>query len=54
MKKIKQSKVYQCPECKFLYQEKKWAKKCQDWCKKYHTCNIGITSHAVMKGGEKK
>jgi len=41
-------KVYQCEECKFIYKEKKWAEKCQKWCKKNHSCNIEIIKNAVI------
>ena len=39
-------KLYQCPECKLWYEDKKWAEKCEAWCKEHHTCNIEIISHA--------
>ncbi len=44
---------YKCPECRFLYKEKKWAEKCEAWCRMYRSCNLEITKHAVKKGGEK-
>jgi len=40
-------KLYQCEECGFNYLEKSWAEKCQDWCKKHHSCSLEITKHAV-------
>lgn len=44
----KQVKTYsQCPECGLFYEEKKWANKCQAWCKEHKSCNLEITSHAV-------
>ena len=46
--KIKNNKKYYiCEECSFAYNDKKWAQKCQNWCKKYNSCNIEITKHAV-------
>lgn len=36
-----------CPECNFAYKGKETAAKCEEWCKKYHSCNIEITKHAV-------
>jgi len=39
---------YACPICKFKYEEKVWAEKCQNWCKEHHSCNIEITKHAVQ------
>lgn len=40
-------KLYKCPECKLEYKEKEWAEKCKAWCKKYKSCNLEITKHAV-------
>ncbi len=40
---------YICEECNFAYKDKEWAKKCEAWCKKYHSCNIDITKHAVQE-----
>lgn len=47
--KNRDKKIYQCEECKLLYNEKKWAEKCEEWCKKYHTCNITITRHRIKE-----
>lgn len=41
---------YQCEICKFYYKEKKWAGKCEDWCKKYKSCNLEISKHALKRG----
>ena len=38
---------YQCEECEFYYKDKKWAKKCEDFCKKHKSCSIEITKHTV-------
>ncbi len=51
VKKIKESR-YQCEECKFIYSDKKWAEKCERWCKKHHSCNLEITKHAVKNGNK--
>lgn len=40
-------KYYICEACGFIYKEKEWAEKCQEWCNKYNSCNIEITKHAV-------
>lgn len=40
-------KYYICEECNFAYKDKKIASKCEDWCNKYHSCNIEITQYAV-------
>lgn len=39
---------YQCGICKFYYESKELAEKCQTWCKEHHSCNIEITKHAVQ------
>jgi len=38
---------YQCEECGFIYKEKSWAQKCENFCKKYKSCSIEITKHSV-------
>jgi hypothetical protein len=45
--KINDKIYYQCDICKFYYNEKKWAEKCQEWCSKNNSCNVEITKHAV-------
>lgn len=45
--KIKGNEYYQCEICKFYYKERSLAEKCQEWCSKYHSCNVDITKHAV-------
>jgi len=35
-----------CPECGLKYADKKWAEKCEAWCKTHHSCNLEITAHA--------
>lgn len=40
-------KFFQCKTCKLKYKEKKWAKKCHDWCKIHKSCNLEITKHAI-------
>ena len=48
VKKIdkKGEEYYQCEECKLIYKERKWAEKCENWCKKNKSCNLKITKHA--------
>ncbi len=41
------NKMYKCNECRLGYKEKKWAEKCEAWCKKHKSCNLGITSHSL-------
>jgi len=44
---IHKSKFYECSICGLKYKERKWAKKCEEWCRKYKSCNLEITKHAV-------
>ena len=37
--------LYVCEECGFVYQEREWAEKCQDWCREHQSCNLEITQH---------
>jgi len=48
-KKEREKRLYQCPECGLWYREKKWAKKCENWCKKHKSCNLEIIKHAIKK-----
>ena len=43
---------YQCEECEFYYKEKEWAQKCDDFCKKYKSCSVELTKHAVNPKGK--
>ena len=49
VKKVTKNKKtnYVCAECNFAYKDKKIAAKCENWCRKHHSCNIEITKHAV-------
>ena len=40
-------KLYQCPECKLWYEDKRWEEKCETWCKEHKSCNLEIISHSV-------
>ena len=52
---INRKKTYQCDDCFLVYFDKKFAKKCEEWCRKHKSCNLMITKHSVnkyaMKGG---
>jgi len=39
--------VFKCEECNFYYVEEEWAKKCEEFCRKYKSCSLEITKHAV-------
>ena len=43
--------TYKCPECDHYYLDRKTAKKCAAFCKKYKACNMEITKHAVKIQG---
>ena len=43
----KDKKYFVCEECGFLYKDKKWAQKCENFCKKHKSCSIEITKHSV-------
>jgi len=50
---IKDEKVlYECIECHLKYEDKKWAQKCEEWCKKTSSCNLDIIKHAVQSKKE--
>ena len=38
---------YECDECHYIYKEKIWAERCENWCKKYKSCNLKITKNAI-------
>ncbi|MBR9704588.1 hypothetical protein GOV12_04195 [Candidatus Pacearchaeota archaeon] len=40
---------YYCEDCKLIYESKKWAMKCEEWCKDNKSCNIEITHHSLKK-----
>ena len=48
-KKITKNKkiYYVCDECNFAYKNKEIAEKCENWCRKHHSCNTEITKYAV-------
>ncbi|MBI5158588.1 hypothetical protein HY992_00530 [Candidatus Micrarchaeota archaeon] len=38
--------LYSCDACKLVYEEKRWAEKCEEWCSARHSCNVEIIKHA--------
>ncbi len=44
--------LYKCPECGLHYREKKWAEKCEKWCKEHHSCSLDIIQYAVENNQE--
>lgn len=47
VKKI--NELYQCDECKLLYSDISWAKRCEEWCKSNNSCNLEIIRHSIKK-----
>jgi len=49
IKKVQENKdvVYICEICDLSYEDKEWAKKCENWCRKNDSCNLKITSHSL-------
>ena len=43
----KRQKNYVCEACNMAYLDRNLAKKCEDWCNKYKSCNLEIIKHAV-------
>lgn len=41
--------LYTCSECQLSYVSQDLAKNCENWCKKYNSCNIEITKHSINK-----
>ncbi|HLG23541.1 MAG TPA: hypothetical protein VI564_01280 [Candidatus Nanoarchaeia archaeon] len=45
---IKNKKIYfLCKECNFIYKNKNLAQKCEEWCRKFHSCNVKITKNVI-------
>jgi hypothetical protein len=36
-----------CEECGLKYEDRIWAEKCEDWCRKHKSCNLEIIKHAT-------
>jgi len=45
----KNKNYYPCKVCGFIYNTKKFAEKCEAWCKKHKSCNLEITKHSVKQ-----
>ena len=48
-KETAMGKLHYCPVCGLAFEDEIWAKKCEDWDKKYKGCNLEIARHAVNK-----
>ncbi|MBK5215436.1 MAG: hypothetical protein JJE53_01350 [Candidatus Pacebacteria bacterium] len=42
-------KIFTCPECGLGYEDLKWAKKCEVWCKEHQSCNLEIIKHSTSE-----
>ena len=42
------TKYFMCEECLMYYRTNEMAKKCEDFCSKYHACSIELTKQAVQ------
>lgn len=40
-------KYYQCEACNMVYEDRELARKCEDFCNKYHSCSLEFTKYAV-------
>lgn len=47
-------KEYECESCCLTYKDKKWAEKCEAWCKKNNSCNMKITCYSSQTMENKK
>jgi len=43
----KKNKCYFCEECQMAYVDKKKACGCEEWCKKYKSCNLEIIKYSL-------
>lgn len=41
--------IFECVLCGLKYNEEKWMKKCEDWCREHKSCNVEVISHAINK-----
>ena len=39
-------KYFTCEECGFFYKDKKWAQKCENFCRKNKSCSLEVTKHS--------
>lgn len=43
------SEIFECRECGLHYVDAGTAQKCAEWCLKYSSCNLEITSLSVER-----
>ena len=39
--------AFKCMKCGWMYRDKDWAKKCENWCTKHKSCNLKIAKYAI-------
>ena len=42
-----EAKAHQCNSCCMTHKDKKYAEKCESWCKKHNSCNPKITCYPL-------
>jgi len=42
-------KYYPCEICKLKYKERKYAERCEAWCKRHKSCSLNITKYAIKE-----
>ena len=48
-KQVNGKTAHMCEICKFSYEDKEWAQKCEDFCKEKGMCSMDITEHAIER-----
>lgn|GEM_PF-1543799 len=41
-----QPTTFACPICGLTFDEQKWAKECEAWCRAHASCSLTITAHS--------
>lgn len=47
IKNINEVKYYMCDECYLIYNKKRDALLCEEWCRNNKSCNLEITKKAL-------
>ncbi len=40
---------FKCNECGLIYKDRKWAEKCEKFCRTNKACSLKITKHSINK-----
>ena len=46
-------KIFICEKCCLSYKEKKWAERCEAWCKEHDSCNLKFACYSLKHIGVK-